>query len=61
MKQQLLNLSAKDLNGKSGIYFITCFGHQYVGSSKSLYARLREHKIKLNINPLSLQSELSLV
>lgn len=47
MKQQLLNLSAKDLNGKSGIYFITCFGHQYVGSSKSLYARLREHKIKL--------------
>jgi hypothetical protein len=47
MKQQILNLSAKDLQGKSGIYFITCFGHQYVGSSKSLYSRLREHKIKL--------------
>lgn len=46
MKQSILQLSAKQL-GKAGVYCITCNGHNYIGSSKNLYARLREHKSRL--------------
>jgi group I intron endonuclease len=50
MKNNLLDLSAKMLRGKSGIYLIKCKHHSYVGSSKSLYDRLLEHRQKLNNN-----------
>ena len=47
MKQSILQLSAKDLRGKSGVYLISCNERCYIGSSKSLYDRLLEHRIKL--------------
>lgn len=47
MKTQILQLSAKELRGKSGIYMITCKNRNYIGSSKSLYDRLLEHRQKL--------------
>lgn len=47
MKNNLLDLSAKNLRGKSGVYLIRCKNHSYVGSSKSLYDRLLEHRQKL--------------
>jgi predicted GIY-YIG superfamily endonuclease len=50
MKQNILLLSAKDLRGKSGIYMISCNKRFYIGSSKSLYDRLLEHRLKLTGN-----------
>jgi hypothetical protein len=47
MKTSILLLSAKDLRGKSGIYMISCNSRNYIGSSKSLYDRLLEHRQKL--------------
>ena len=47
MKTKILQLSSKDLRGKSGVYIISCNNRYYVGSSKSLYDRLLEHRIKL--------------
>lgn len=46
-KLSLLTLSSKELRKKSGIYKLSAGGHIYVGSSKNLYDRLREHKIDL--------------
>jgi len=43
----LVDLKISDLKNKSGIYKIYCNTKFYIGSSKSLYSRLREHKIKL--------------
>lgn len=40
-------LSSKALGGKSGVYKLSVNKHIYIGSSKSLYSRLREHKIDL--------------
>lgn len=40
-------LSSKVLGGKSGVYKLSVKKHIYIGSSKSLYSRLREHKIDL--------------
>lgn len=40
-------LSNKELGKKSGIYKISYNDHIYIGSSKNLYARLREHRVKL--------------
>lgn len=47
MKQSILQLSSKDLKGKSGVYMISNNGRNYIGSSKSLYDRLLEHRNKL--------------
>ena len=47
MKTSILQLSAKELRQKSGIYMITCNSRTYVGSSKTLYDRLLEHRQKL--------------
>lgn len=47
MKQKILNLSSKELSGVCGIYLISCKEHSYVGSSKNLYHRLREHRYRL--------------
>lgn len=38
----LFTLSSKELSKKSGIYKLSCGGHLYIGSSKSLYSRLIE-------------------
>ena len=43
----LLNLSNKELGKRSGVYLITCKKHSYIGSSKNLYHRLREHRYRL--------------
>ena len=40
-------LSSKVLGGKSGVYKLSAGEHIYIGSSKNLYSRLREHKIDL--------------
>ena len=40
-------LSSKELGKKSGIYKISYKNHIYIGSSKNLYARLHEHRIRL--------------
>ena len=36
-----------DLNNKAGVYIMYCNGHYYVGSSKNIYVRLKEHKNSL--------------
>lgn len=36
-----------DLKNKSGIYKLSIGGHIYVGSSKDLYSRLKEHRSDL--------------
>ena len=46
----LFELSSKDLSKKSGVYKLSAGGHVYIGSSKNLYARLREHKNDLRYN-----------
>ena len=38
------DLSSKELQNKCGIYIISCNDHTYIGSSKSLYSRLLEHR-----------------
>lgn len=43
----LFTLSSKELSKKSGIYKLSCGGHLYIGSSKSLYSRLIEHRTDL--------------
>lgn len=43
----LFTLSSKELSKKSGIYKLSCGGHLYIGSSKSLYSRLMEHRMDL--------------
>lgn len=43
-KTDILDLSAKALKSKCGVYLIECQHHMYVGSSKNLYYRLLEHK-----------------
>ena len=43
-------LSSKQLSKKSGIYKLSVGGHIYIGSSKNLYSRLREHKHDLETN-----------
>lgn len=43
-------LSSKELIKKSGIYKLSAGGHIYIGSSKSLYARLMEHRHDLENN-----------
>lgn len=45
--QTLFTLSSKELSKKSGIYKLSCGGHLYIGSSKSLYSRLMEHRTDL--------------
>lgn len=40
-------LRRKETNNKSGIYKLSVNSHIYIGSSKSLYSRLREHRIDL--------------
>lgn len=40
-------LSNKELGKRSGIYKITYKDYIYIGSSKNLYSRLHEHRIKL--------------
>lgn len=40
-------LSSKELGGKSGVYKLSVEGHIYIGSSKSLYSRLAEHRADL--------------
>lgn len=45
--KNILILSTKDLRKKSGIYILKCKNRSYIGSSKSLYARLYEHRLKL--------------
>jgi predicted GIY-YIG superfamily endonuclease len=47
METTILQLSSKDLRSKSGIYMISCNQRSYIGSSKSLYDRLLEHRVKL--------------
>jgi hypothetical protein len=47
MKNLFTELSSKELKEKCGVYRITCKQHSYIGSSKSLYSRLREHCIDL--------------
>ena len=47
MKTSILQLSAKELRHKSGIYMLSCNNRFYVGSSKTLYDRLLEHRQKL--------------
>lgn len=47
IKTKILNLSSKDLRGRSGIYILHCKTRSYVGSSKSLYDRLLEHRERL--------------
>ena len=47
MKTNFLNLSSKQLKCKSGVYAIYCNDKFYIGSSKSLYSRLLEHRQKL--------------
>lgn len=46
---QFSNLD-KTLKNKIGIYKLAIGGHIYIGSSKNLYNRLHEHKIKLYNN-----------
>lgn len=46
-EQTLFTLSSKALLKKTGIYKLSCGGHLYIGSSKSLYSRLNEHKADL--------------
>lgn len=40
----------KSLNGLKGIYKLTLATHTYVGSSKNIYRRLRQHKYQLMNN-----------
>ncbi len=44
MKNLFYELKVNELKSKCGIYMISCKDHKYVGSSKSLYSRLREHR-----------------
>jgi hypothetical protein len=44
MKNLFTELSTKNLKNKCGIYIIKCKEHLYVGSSKSLWSRLYEHR-----------------
>lgn len=44
MKNLFNDLSSKELKNKCGIYLINIMDHYYVGSSKSLYSRLSEHR-----------------
>lgn len=50
MKNLFYELSSKELRGKAGIYLIKIAIHTYVGSSKSLYDRLNEHRGDLKKN-----------
>ena len=43
-------LSSKALLKKAGIYKLSAGGHIYIGSSKNLYSRLREHRHDLESN-----------
>lgn len=47
MKNLFFELSIKELGKVSGIYLLQVGTHKYVGSSKSLYARLAEHRTDL--------------
>lgn len=47
MKNLVTELSSKTLRKKSGVYLIRCNSHTYIGSSKNLYDRLREHRYRL--------------
>jgi len=47
MKNLFFELSSKELGKISGIYLLQIGTHKYVGSSKSLYARLAEHRTDL--------------
>lgn len=46
----MFDLSSKELKGKCGIYLIQIADHTYIGSSKSLYSRLAEHRTDLQHN-----------
>lgn len=50
MKNLFFELSSKELKDTCGIYVINIGPHKYVGSSKSLYARLNEHRVDLSKN-----------
>ena len=41
------DLSSKELGRKSGVYKLSVANHIYIGSSKSLYSRLAEHRTDL--------------
>jgi hypothetical protein len=47
MKNLFFEMSSIDLKNRCGIYLININEHNYVGSSKSLYARLYEHRSDL--------------
>ena len=42
------DLNSKVLGGKSGVYKLSVANHIYIGSSKNLYDRLREHRTDLS-------------
>lgn len=54
MKNNLIkhigSLSAKELRGVSGIYKLICKNRFYIGSSKNIYDRIREHRSRLIAN-----------
>lgn len=50
MKNLFKDLKTKDLKNKCGIYIIQCKEHIYVGSSKSLWSRLYEHRYDMKNN-----------
>jgi len=50
MKNLFKELSTKELKNKCGIYIIKCKKHLYVGSSKSLWSRLYEHRYDMKNN-----------
>lgn len=50
MKNLFLELSSKQLRNVCGIYLLKIDTHLYVGSSKSLYSRLCEHRRDLKNN-----------
>ena len=43
METSINNISFSQLNTLSGVYIIKCNQHLYIGSSKNLYRRLKEH------------------
>lgn len=47
MKNLANRMNYKDLIGKSGVYRITCGIYSYIGSSKNIYVRLKNHHNKL--------------
>lgn len=50
MENLVDRIKYKSLINKKGVYIISCNQYQYIGSSKNIYVRLKEHHNSLKIN-----------